>query len=231
MNRGPSIVASVAIVAAMIAMSMWAWMHLPPGARIAVHWASNGTPDRYAYKVQALLQLPIVACLVSVIFAAVPRALSGRLTRGALWGISEETYAGIWAGIWVTCLLAISGNHAVTVLMAAGAAPAMVVQTEIGILFIILGSYHLGNVQRTSLLGVRTPWTLASDLAWTRSQHMAGRALIAMGLSVVFLALYGNELLLMGGFVGWVGVFLAGVMAYSYRLWRLDPRRRVAEES
>ena len=229
MNRKPAVVASVAIVVSMLLMSAWAWTQLPAGARIPVHWGPNGTPDRYADQLQALFQLPIVACLIAVLFAILPRFATGRMGSLGMLGLSEGALSAIWSGVWMTCMLAVGGNHGVTVLTAAGAGPTHVVQTEIGMLLVILGSYHLGSVSRTSLLGVRTPWTLASELAWDRSQQLAGQLIVVMGLSVVVLALHGNGTLLMGTFVSSIGAFVVAVSMYSYYLWKMDPQRETAQ--
>jgi uncharacterized membrane protein len=132
-------------------------------------------------------------------------------------------------GIWMACLLAIGGNHSATVLIAAGGTATQVVQAEIGLLFVILGGYHLGQVSRTSLLGVRTPWTLTSDLAWNRCQRLAGSILVTMGIAVVGLALLGDSRLLVGSAAAGAGLFVITVMTYSYRVAKLDTQRQPAQ--
>jgi uncharacterized membrane protein len=224
MNRKPAIIASGAIVIAMLIVSAWAWTQLAPGSKIPVHWGANGLPDRYADKIQALLQLPAVAIVLTMLFAALPKLAANRMHM-AVGLLSEEALVTIWKGVWLACMLAVGGNHAATILPAAGAAPTTVVQIEIGLLFVIFGAYHLGTVSRTSLLGVRTPWNLSSELAWDRSQQLAGQIFVAMGLVLVALALLGNAMLVLGGFVSASGGCVIALMAYSYWLWKIDPQR------
>src|SRR5436305_10587790 len=142
MNRKPAIIASGAIVVAMLIMSAWAWGQLPPGAKIPVHWAANGVPDRFADKIQAMFQLPLVAISLTMLFAVLPKLAAGRMHM-AVGLLSEDALMTIWKGVWMACLLAVGGNHAATILPAAGAAPTTVVQIEIGLLFVIFGGYHL----------------------------------------------------------------------------------------
>src|SRR5207253_9414250 len=130
-NRKTAILASGAIVIAMLIMSAWAWSQLPPGAKIPVHWAANGVADRYADKIQAMLQLPVVAIVLAMLFAVLPKLAAGRL-HAALGLLSEDALLTIWKGVWMACMLAVGGNHAATVLTAAGAGPTTVVQIEIG---------------------------------------------------------------------------------------------------
>ena len=225
MNRKPAIIASGAIIIAMLIMSAWAWGQLPPGAKIPVHWAANGVPDRFADKIQALVQLPFVAITLAMIFAILPRLAAGRMHM-AVGLLSEEALVTIWKGVWLACMLAVGGNHAATILPAAGATAGTIVQIEIGLLFVILGSYHLGTVSRSSLLGVRTPWTLSSELAWDRSQQLAGGLFVAMGLQLVALALIATPVVVLGAFLSASGGFVAAVMVYSYWLWKSDPQRQ-----
>ncbi len=230
MNRKPAVIASAAIVLAMLIMSAWAWSQLPPGSRIPVHWGPNGVPDRFADKIQALFQLPVIACFIATLFAVLPKFAAGRMSQLSLGGLSEEALSSIWTGVWMTCMLAVGGNHGVTVLTAAGAAATTVVQTEIGLLLVILGAYHLGTVRRTSLLGVRTPWTQTSELSWTRSQQLAGQIFVILGLAVVGLALHGNGMLLMATVISGMGAFVIALMTYSYQVWKLDPQRGAIQQ-
>jgi uncharacterized membrane protein len=44
----------------------------------------------------------------------------------------------------------------------------------------VLGNY-LGKIRRNRWLGVRTPWTLASDEVWLRTHHFAARLFVGAG--------------------------------------------------
>ena len=51
----------------------------------------------------------------------------------------------------------------------------------IGLLFIVLGNY-MGKVRKNFFIGIRTPWTLASDEVWNRTHRLGGKILILIGL-------------------------------------------------
>ncbi|MDB5471414.1 MAG: conserved rane spanning protein [Caulobacter sp.] len=85
----------------------------------------------------------------------------------------------------------------------------------------------LGKVPPNALVGVRTPWSLTSRLAWDRSNRLAGRLFFwggLIGLPVTFLL---PTQLAMGGVT--TAVLLIGVYVVfeSWRVWRTDPDRRV----
>src|SRR5262249_3168437 len=47
--------------------------------------------------------------------------------------------------------------------------------------FALLGN-QLGKVRRTFLMGVRTPWTLASETVWTQTHRVAAWTFVAAGV-------------------------------------------------
>ena len=49
----------------------------------------------------------------------------------------------------------------------------------------------LGKVKRNFWLGVRTPWTLASDRVWYSTHRLAGKTMVTGGLVVLAAALAG----------------------------------------
>jgi len=106
------LIASVAIVACMFAVSLWAWPVIPDTARIAVHWDAAGNPNGYAAKSSALLFLPLFAAIMAIVLAMPPLLLPKRL--GATE--SRSIYPLVWLG--ALCLLALA--HCATVAAALG---------------------------------------------------------------------------------------------------------------
>jgi uncharacterized membrane protein len=48
------------VLVAMFGLSAWAWLRLPAGASIPVHWNVAGEADGYGGKFEGLLLLPLV---------------------------------------------------------------------------------------------------------------------------------------------------------------------------
>jgi uncharacterized membrane protein len=76
-------------------------------------------------------------------------------------------------------------------------------------------------VRRNSFLGIRTPWTLASDAVWDRTHRAAGRLWVVGGLLQLPAAL------LPGGwgaavFFGLLAVMVVVPLVHSYRLYRAE---------
>ena len=59
----------------------------------------------------------------------------------------------------------------------------------VGLLFLILGNY-LPKLRRNRTMGIKLPWTLASEENWTRTHRAAGFTWVAVGLLMVVSAFW-----------------------------------------
>lgn len=85
------------------------------------------------------------------------------------------------------------------------------------LLFLGLG-FVMPKLQRNFFVGIRTPWTLQSDLVWQKTHKMAGSAFILMAV-LSFLTMF------LGQNSFWVFIILVLIfsflpMVYSYYLYR-----------
>jgi uncharacterized membrane protein len=99
----------------------------------------------------------------------------------------------------------------------------LIVPLAVGALFTVLGVV-MHNIRPNWFVGVRTPWTLSSELSWTKTHRLAGWLFGVMGLGFATLAFVRT---------GWAVWCVLGVAAgcvvwmvvYSYLVWRGDPQR------
>jgi uncharacterized membrane protein len=66
-------------------------------------------------------------------------------------------------------------------------------------------------------LGIRTPWTLASDEVWGRTHRLAGRLFILLGLIMFAGVLFEIPVAVL---LGMVGVIVVVPVVYSYVIYR-----------
>ncbi len=57
-----------------------------------------------------------------------------------------------------------------------------------GLLFVLLGNY-LPKLPRNFFFGIRSPWTLASDVVWYRTHRISGSLFVAAGILIIILTL------------------------------------------
>ncbi len=222
MNRRPMILFSAAVVAAMTLLSAWAWTQLPAGAQVPIHWGIDGQVDGYASKEVGLSLLPVTTIAIAALLAVIPRFEPRRANL--------ERSGKAYGAIWITVVTLLGGIHVLTVAAALGAdlEISRLVLIGTGLLFVVIGNY-LPKVRPNYLMGIRTPWTLASDLSWTRTHRLGGRLFVIEGLVLAVLGLLdvGPELLAVT-IIGAIVVLLVIVSAYSYQVWKVDPEKRPA---
>jgi uncharacterized membrane protein len=217
-DRRAGVLASIAIIGAMLALSAWAWAQLPDDAAIPVHWGIGGSADRYGGKFEALLLVPIIATVLAGLLAALP----GVEPRREHLAQSARAYTTVWIAV----LLVMATTHVSIVLSALGIpmSPVTGIPFAIGLLFLLLGS-QLRDVHSNYFFGIRTPWTLSSELSWQRTHELSGRMFIGLGLALMVLAIVGQPVLTFAVVMLGVLGIVAFTFVYSYRVWKTDPER------
>lgn len=204
------------IILAMLVLSAWAWVRTPAGAQIPIHWNAAGEVDGYGSKWVGLFLMPLITTAVALLLSQLP-AID---PKGANILRSGKAYYVTWIALIGLQLLV----HGVIIAAILGheANIGRIIPFGVGVMFIILGNYF-GKIRPNYTMGIRTPWTLASDLSWNKTHRLGGKLFIAVGLfmaTAVFLPI--SEL--------WVYVMLAGLFGsiilltiYSYIVWKQDP--------
>lgn len=203
------------------ALAVWGWMVTPEGTQVPVHFASDGSVNRYGFRLEAFGLVPAMALVLTALFALVPLIDP----RGANVRRSRPLVLVSWAGsLWLLALV-----QAMMTLSATG----MITQTDwipravgagVGVLFVLIGNV-LGKARPNWFFGIRTPWTLSSDRAWEETHRWAAWLFVAAGL----LSLIAMSFLpLQTGFIVLVAATLAAAfvpMVLSYFVWRADAQR------
>jgi uncharacterized membrane protein len=96
-----------------------------------------------------------------------------------------------------------------------------------GLLFVVLGNY-LPKVRSNFFLGIRTPWTLASDRVWEQTHRLAGWTFVVSGASMVLAALVapGCTLAIVIGAAG-----LAALVPAGWSWWLYQRTERTSEQN
>ncbi|MES2346658.1 MAG: SdpI family protein [Pseudomonadota bacterium] len=165
------------LVAAACAAMMYAWPMLPE--RVPVHWDIDGFVNGYGPRAALWLLGPGLISLMAVCGALLPRISPRRFDMSGF----EPTYYYL-CGV-VVCMLA----YVYALVLAAvlhGAVPMQkAVPAGVFILLILIGN-PMGKVRRNFFMGIRTPWTLASERVWYATHRLAARLMVASGLLGLF---------------------------------------------
>ena len=133
-------------------------------------------------------------------------------------GFRTENFAGV-VNIFMVTLVGFTSGVALLVLLEASGRNVYInemIFAGIGLLFIVMGNY-LGKVRKNFFLGIRTPWTLASDEVWNRTHRLGGRIFVLIGFFMFLNAFFRfPESWLVGSIV----VVALIPVVYSYILYR-----------
>ena len=230
MMRTGLIFSTTAIIG-MCAINTWAIPQIPD-IEVPVHFGFDGQPDRYGDRGEAIFALwaiPIATAIASFILAIAPRLDP----NGDNLLKSRKAYLAIWCSVMIL-LLGIHAGVAMLMIRNLTADPnakefVRFVIAASAVLLIVKGNY-LPKTRSNWFLGIRTPWTLSSDITWEKTHRLAGRLLMIAG----FVCLIGAFIL--NG--GWLVVMLLSTLLpamlisviYSYFVWRNAPDKRVGPE-
>lgn len=181
------------------------WSRLPE--QIPAHWNAAGEVDGWASKGFTVFGMPLLLLgmqwLCAIVTGADPKKQnhSDKVLQLVLWIIPLLSIVLFT----MTYTVALGGHVRVEVLM-----PALM-----GVIFVAIGNY-LPKCKQNYTIGIKIPWTLASEENWTRTHRFAGRLWVVCGFAILLTAFF-------GGFWIFFGIVLLMVLApflYSYLLHR-----------
>jgi uncharacterized membrane protein len=215
-------------LAVIAAMGAWGYLTADPGGRFPVHWGLDGRPDHFSGRAGAFIGLPAVAFAVTVAMAVFPTLD----TRGDNIRRSSQAYLTAWIG--ALSLLALV-QTAVT-MMALGVWDAgpdapfhRLIAVAVSLLLVAIGNV-LGKSRPNWFMGLRTPWTLSSDLAWERTHRLTGRLVVIVGLAGLAAAVVlPSGKAAVGLSCGVIATAMIGVV-YSYIVWRRAADKRTGPQ-
>lgn len=175
---------------------------------VATHFDLQGEPDGWSNRAFAVFGLPGILLAVNLLLPFLLRAdpkhenMSGALKNIAIWTVPIVSV--LCSGMTLGYAL---GYHTHI---------EQVLPAFMGVLFIIIGNY-LPKTKQSYTMGIKLPWTLASEENWNRTHRLAG-----------FLWVIGGVYFLAMTFIGWslvaflipLAVMVLVPAVYSYLLYR-----------
>jgi uncharacterized membrane protein len=179
------------------------------------HWDAYGHINGYLPKPFGVFLLPTLMAAICGVFSLLPQLSP----RGYRMGRFEGAY-----GILTLAVVCFLGVLQLFILASSSGVPirmSTVVPGALGVLFVVMGSF-MSKLTRNFFVGIRTPWTLASEEVWLRTHRLGGATFVLGGIVLVVASLLGGGPL-------WVliGVAIAALVpaVYSFIIYRrLEPR-------
>ncbi|HWQ50885.1 MAG TPA: SdpI family protein [Terriglobales bacterium] len=171
MKNKTTLFATTAVCLAPMALAAVYYSQLPE--RMVIHFSAAGVPDNYASKAFVCFGLPALMALLNLVVHLIVNA-DPKKAGGAPVMIAM----GKWV-IPVVCIFLMP----VTIFYALGrnVNVSTIVPMFIGLVFIAIGNY-LPKCRQNYTVGIKLPWTLASEENWRRTHRFGGVTFILGGV-------------------------------------------------
>lgn len=202
---------AVALILASLVTGVLVYPHLPE--MVPSHWNVRGEVDGYSSKFWGAFGLPLMNAGIYLLMVLAPG-----------FDPRRENYVRFQRAYWYMKLsLVVFFTWLYAVILANSTGYSIPVDksviTAVGVLFIIIGNF-MGQLRHNYFVGIKIPWTLASEEVWRKTHRFASWLWVLSGLVMVFAGL------LLGGRRGLVVVIAAVGGAvfvpalYAYLLYR-----------
>lgn len=151
-------------------------------ATIPTHWNIKGEADGFSPKTYGAFLLPIGMLVMLGVAVVLPRISPKHF--------EVDTFKSTYGMVMLLVVALFGYMHAVT-LWAGVNGHIDVGRALFGGIFgflAVMGNY-LSKVRRNFWVGVRTPWTLASDRVWNDTHRLAAKTLVIAGIGGVIVTL------------------------------------------
>jgi len=206
--KRPHFVLCALLIAGCIAATAIAYPWLPES--VATHWNARGEVDGYSPRWTLFLVSPGIMLGLTLLFAVLPWLSPRRFDVRSF----EPTY--LFVLVLLVTLMAYVHALILWNAVRGGIDTVPVMLGGVSLFLIAIGNV-LGKVRRNFYIGIRTPWTLASERVWYATHRLGAKAFVIGGVIGLVIAFTGLPLWT------WVAVIVASAalpLVYSLVLYK-----------
>ena len=155
-------------------VGIFLWDRLP--MRIATHFATDNSPNRFSSKPFAVFGLPALLLLIHLISIYI--AFNDPKRKN----ISKKNLMLVF---WIVPLISLSSCLSIySIALETEIDINVIAKLAIGAVFIFIGNY-LPKCRQNYTVGLKTPWSLSSEENWNRTHRFGGWVFVVSGLAVL----------------------------------------------
>ncbi len=189
-----------------LAYLAYLWEKLPQ--KVPMHWNASGEIDRYGNKTELIFLIFMMPVFTYLIFLIMPiidpkkklEKMGKKFDVLKFYLVLFMTVLSIWI-IHSTYTKSLGNPNYILML--------------IGLLFLILGNFFK-TIAPNYFIGIRTPWTLESEIVWKKTHKMAGKLWFAGGLLILLLGLFLSSKIFIYTFFAITLIISLYPVVYSY---------------
>ena len=145
-------------------------VHTNASGQIVSHWGADGRADGWIDKSLGLYLIPYLTTVFYLIFLVIPII--------EVYKKNVEHFADQFWGFKVIFVFMMAAIYVATLAPSLGLwgrfDPLYIIVPAIALLFFYVG-HMLSFTRRNYFIGIRTPWTLADERVWEKTNHLGGK--------------------------------------------------------
>ena len=163
----------IAVILISFAIALYLYPSMPE--QMASHWNSKGEVDGFMSKFWGLFLMPIVTLGMYFLFIFLPKIDPLKKNIEKFRKYYDALILLIILFMFYTYILTLLWNLGYRFGMTQAISPAM------AILFFFIG-FIMNKLERNWFVGIRTPWTLSSDIVWKKTHELGGKLFMFAGI-------------------------------------------------
>lgn len=160
------------LVAMMFFIAAVVWAQIPAEKLVPMHFSADGSVEEWGSPAIVVLLLPCVAAVL-LYFISIGQRPSERNNLDFRFGVA----------VLYVCFFAVLFLHVLLLQAALMSKPALAISAEITSNFaIVVVGFLFLVIPRNALIGLRFPWSLRSEVCWSRTHAVGGVVFVALGV-------------------------------------------------
>lgn len=154
-------------------MSIYFYPSLPD--KMPIHWDIHGEVNRYGSKLFGAFGMPLIILGIYLLYVVLPYIDPKRK--------NYEGFKPTYQLFKYIIIIFFFCFHTMTLLNAIGVKIDILtfIQVSISLLFILMGN-AMGRVKHNYFIGIKTPWTLASEEVWKKTHRLSAPLWVTGGI-------------------------------------------------
>jgi len=208
----------IILIIIFLSFSVGIYLYPQMPEKMVSHWNTEGQVDGYISKFWGLFLMPFISVALWLLFVLIPMIDPLKENIEKFRKYFDKFITIIILFLFYIYFLTVAWNRGFRFDLPQLLAPAF------GVIF-----YYSGvlteNAKRNWFIGIRTPWTLSSEIVWEKTHKLGGKLFKASGV-IAFLGVFFNDLAF---FLVLVPVILVTIYAFVYSYLEYKKEKESAE--
>ena len=194
---------------------LYVWNSLP--AEIPVHFDARGNPNNYGSKFSIALTLMFLSAGTYLFLMYIPK-----IDPRKNFSIFDNTFvklrfilSSFLSAICFIIIISVQEKELNTSLL----------YILIAVLILLMGNY-MSNIRPNYFLGIKTPWTLESEMNWKKTHFFAGRLWFFSGILLILMLLTLPVRIKIFVYIGIILLLAFSPVLYSYIIYRKNDDKK-----